>query len=156
MRNPDCARGSLLPGNIDLAVCSDQAVGQRVREIRETLGMTALAFVAHVYRETKQSYSQSQLSRIENGKQSVTLADVAVFAAVDPLQRGREILAFGMRQALPGGAIPGIAIESGTPVSSKSAARLRVAEAGQSYQASDVGVSPPSRGPRRQKRKRPK
>ena len=86
---------------------TEETPGQRVYRIRLALGdglknpMTLRDFVA-LLRRQKARYDPSTISRIENGTRTITLKDVQAIAAVDPLKRGRDWLAWG---ASPG-AIP--------------------------------------------------
>ena len=80
--------------------------GQRLYLIRLALGdgiknpMLIDVFVALVKRRTGAVYDPSAISRSENGSRRLTLEDVANFAAVDPLHRGREWLGWGEAQAM--------------------------------------------------------
>lgn len=87
-------------------------IAERVRRIREDLGLRQYQFAKLVTRRTDRRCSKTTISRIESGKQPVQIRDVEAFAAVDPLNRGKAWLAFGgvpmsaPRHALPLGAVP--------------------------------------------------
>lgn len=69
-------------------------VPARLRAIREATGLTQEQFRA-VLARAGLDISQSQLSRLENGGEVPDLDELAAYAAVDPLQRGRLWLAWG-------------------------------------------------------------
>lgn len=82
--------------------------GQRLYLIRLGLGdgvKNALRidpeFVELVERLTGFRYDPSAISRAENGSRKLSLDDVARFAAVDPLRRGRDWLGWGSGMAEP-------------------------------------------------------
>lgn len=81
---PDRSRGPLTPSE----------VGARLKSVRVALGLSQLEFIALLWEKLGYELRQSELSRIESGKQAATLEDFTAFAAVDPLQRGRAWLAF--------------------------------------------------------------
>ena len=76
------------------------SIGDRVRSIRELRGekqpeyATALNAAAKRLKLPK-NYSVSTISRLETGRQEITLEDVLIIAAVDPEKRGRDWLAWG-------------------------------------------------------------
>lgn len=81
---------------------SEQPMAQRLRMIREAAGLTQLQFLPKlnaasraVLGEGEREYSQSTLSKLESGAQEPIFDDVAVFAWVDPLKRGKLWLAWG-------------------------------------------------------------
>jgi transcriptional regulator with XRE-family HTH domain len=68
----------------------------RVKAIRKATGLTQEDFLATlrtastaVLGEGVRKYSQSTLSRLESGRQTPTLEDVAVLAACDPEHRSK-------------------------------------------------------------------
>lgn len=69
-------------------------VPARLRAIREATGLTQEQFRAVLIRAGL-DLSQSQLSRLENGLETPDLAELAAYAAVDPLKRGRLWLVWG-------------------------------------------------------------
>jgi transcriptional regulator with XRE-family HTH domain len=72
---------------------------ERIRDIREAAGLTQLQFLDVLNRSAARlgarPYLQSTLSKLETGAQDVSFDDVAVFAAVDPLHRGKLWLGWG-------------------------------------------------------------
>lgn len=113
-------------------------VGARLRAVREATGLTQVQFLARLNRAAEQlgvrPYAQSVLSRLENGLQQATFDDVAVYAAVDPLGRGKLWLGWG-EEALPqiqpaGGAIRTHDVASARALLSKRAAAEKGAEKG--------------------------
>lgn len=69
-------------------------VPARLRAIREATGLTQEQFRAVLVRAGL-DLSQSQLSRLENGLETPSLDELAAYAAVDPLKRGRLWVAWG-------------------------------------------------------------
>lgn len=65
---------------------------------RKPLAMSRLAELLNKRPERAKKYSSSKLSLLETNKQRADLDDIAVIAAVDPLQRGKAWLA-GWTQA---------------------------------------------------------
>lgn len=86
-----------------------QSIGDRLFLIRLACGggrpETVEQFVARVEGLTSVHYDPATISRLEAGKRKWTTKDVEVFAAVDPDQRGRSWLAWGVAavQSLPDG-----------------------------------------------------
>ena len=78
---------------------TDEPVRARLLAVREALRMTQAQFLGPLNKEAAargvRAYSQSTLSKLEGGGQAVTLDDIAVFAAVDPLKRGKLWLGWG-------------------------------------------------------------
>lgn len=58
-------------------------------------------FAERVKSATKAHYDPATISRLERGKQRWKLSDVEAFAAVDPLRRGNNWLAWGAPEAPP-------------------------------------------------------
>lgn len=88
-----------------------QTVGVRVYEIRRALGpdprheMPTRAFAELLNAKGEAlgveiSLDSSAITRIEKGERRLQLEEVPVVAAVDPLKRGAEWLAWGERQAV--------------------------------------------------------
>lgn len=80
-------------GNTKAAI---ESFPERVKAIRTATGLTQEDFLvtlrkasAAVLGEGTRKYSQSTLSRLESGRQSPTLEDLAVLAACDPEGRGK-------------------------------------------------------------------
>jgi transcriptional regulator with XRE-family HTH domain len=78
---------------------ADSGVSERLKAVREATGLTQARFLPRLNQAAERlgvrEYSQSTLSRLESGMQTASFDDVAVFAAVDPLQRGKLWLAWG-------------------------------------------------------------
>lgn len=136
--------------------CSDRAIGQRLKSIREARKETGLAFSFAIRSATGKLMDPSKISKIENGKQTASFDDIAHFAALDPAQRGREWLAWGVREPEAPVMVDGVPFEEGTPVTPEENRQRRVAEGGQSYRASDASGASRSRGQQPRKRRRPK
>jgi hypothetical protein len=76
---------------------SPKGIGNRIREIRGK--RFAEPFLQELESRTGHRISKAALSRMENGKEAVTLPDIVALAAIDPKGRGREWLAFGVYEA---------------------------------------------------------
>lgn len=97
-RNPPISnQGACLMGSV-----REEEVRARMKRVRTEAGWTQEAFVARLnaaaqqlYGDTAKHYRQDTLSKLEkpNG-QTPTFDDVAVWAAVDPLRRGKLWLAW--------------------------------------------------------------
>lgn len=77
-----------------------ELVGDRILLIRQALGSVrdplALEKLSKLVRDqTGHFIDKSELSRMERGKQGVSLADIDALARVDPLKRGKTWLAWG-------------------------------------------------------------
>lgn len=138
-------KGEFLADVLDV---SPEGIGDRIRQIRGQ--RFADPFLDQLLAHTGHKISRTALSRMENGKEAVTLADIVAIAAVDPKNRGREWLAFGVYEARKSRRA-GIPREFEiTPGST--GPQLRVAEQGRNGPATDE----PSELPKRPIRRRPK
>jgi transcriptional regulator with XRE-family HTH domain len=76
-----------------------ETVDQRLKAVREATGLTQVQFIPRLNQAAEKlgvrPYAQSVLSRLENGGQQATFDDIAVYATVDPLHRGKLWLAWG-------------------------------------------------------------
>lgn len=104
-------------------------IGARCKEVRLATGLKQADFAGLLSRAAKQlhggaatGYDQPLVSLIENGGRDITLEDVAVYAAVDPMRRGKLWLGWG---------------ESRDPATAETPEEL----------AARLGVEPPRRGP---------
>jgi transcriptional regulator with XRE-family HTH domain len=71
-------------------------VGERFRAVRDASGLLQRDFVARLneasiarFGTAGPRYDPSRVSRLENDRQVATLEDVAIYADVDPLHRGK-------------------------------------------------------------------
>lgn len=82
---------------------AESGISDRLKAVREATGLTQLRFLPKLNQAAAalgvREYSQSTLSKLESGAQSASFDDVAVFAAVDPLQRGKLWLAWNEETA---------------------------------------------------------
>lgn len=79
----------------------DEEIGARMFEIRAACGHgvrdpeTLKAFSERIAQLTGVAYGEMTLSNMETGKRRWLVTDINAVAAVDPLKRGREWLAWG-------------------------------------------------------------
>lgn len=89
-----------------------ETIGERLFKIRAACGKgerdpeTLDDFAVRVAKATGVSYNPVTLSLLERGKRHWRVADVEAFARVDPLNRGKEWLAFGDEAEQPRAAEP--------------------------------------------------
>jgi len=74
--------------------------GERVKEIRESLGMTGDAFGERLGQLSRDAgivavYGKDKISRIESGRQKMSREEVLLIARLDKKQRGPDWLVFG-------------------------------------------------------------
>lgn len=77
-------------------------ISDRLRAIREATQLLQKDFVARLNAAVAELYGDGavmfdapRVSKLENGRQEATLADIAVYAAVDPLRRGKLWIGWG-------------------------------------------------------------
>jgi transcriptional regulator with XRE-family HTH domain len=75
---------------------------ERCKDVRSATGLKQADFAARLDQAAKRlhgekaiRYDQPLVSILENGGRSMTLEDVAVYAAVDPLRRGKLWMGWG-------------------------------------------------------------
>lgn len=77
---------------------AESGINERLKAVREATGLTQLRFLPRLNQAAAalgvREYSQSTLSKLESGAQGASFDDVKVFAAVDPLQRGKLWIAW--------------------------------------------------------------
>lgn len=84
-----------------------ESIGERIYSIRRALGpdarteLSLRAFAAMLTESSGKTYYDSELSKMERGVRGVSIEDVANIAALDPLMRGREWLAWGVAPQVP-------------------------------------------------------
>lgn len=86
-------------------ISSSDDVPARLRAIREATGMTQKQFRAALARAGL-TRTQGQISSLENGGKKASLDELAAYAVVDPLKRGRLWVAWGDAPR-PSGVVPG-------------------------------------------------
>jgi transcriptional regulator with XRE-family HTH domain len=85
-----------------MAVASPKAsIGDRLKAVREATALLQKDFVARLndvvaelYGDRAVKFDAPRVSKLENGRQEPTFADIAVYAMVDPLRRGKLWLAW--------------------------------------------------------------
>lgn len=84
-----------------MAEPDESAIGGRMLLVREATDLLQKEFVARLneasltlYGRRGPRYDPPRVSKLENGRQEPTLADVAIYAAVDPRRRGKLWLAW--------------------------------------------------------------
>ncbi len=76
------------------------AIGERVKEIRESRGESGEAFAASYQKAAKSfglqiKFDRHKLSRLEGGGRRLTAEEAAIFSAMDPEERPTTWLIFG-------------------------------------------------------------
>jgi hypothetical protein len=132
----------------DVLDVSPRAIGKRIKEIRGKRFQEP--FLQELESRTGHRISQAAYSRMENGKEAISLDDIVAFARIDPQGRGREWLAFGVYEGRKARKTSAPRDEEATPETS--GPQLRVAEQGRTYQA----TVPPSESPTAPKRRPPR
>lgn len=84
---------------------SSDPLAQRLIAVREATGLVQVDFVKELNRANRKlfgggarMYTQSTLSKLEIGWQEPSLDDVAVYAAIDPLKRGKLWVGWGEKR----------------------------------------------------------
>lgn len=78
------------------------SVGDRLKAVREATGLTQVAFAtkldelaAQVFKARPRRYLPPTISKLETEVQKADFDDIAIYAAIDPLHRGKLWLVWG-------------------------------------------------------------